>query len=104
MSMSGKCTYLEKVGAVHFARKRIRRAGTGRVEPRDALTHPTRRLIDGQLLRPEEVIGDDLARRRVPAATVASHWKTRWQASKQPSVLPKAAISTVAGRSPCTSS
>jgi hypothetical protein len=75
--MSGKCTYLEKVGAVHFARKRIRRAGTGRVEPRDALMHPTRRLIDGQLLRPEEVIGDDLARRRVPAATVASHWQTR---------------------------
>lgn len=35
-----------------------------RMEPKDALMHLTRRLIDEQMLRPEAMTGDDLARRR----------------------------------------
>jgi integrase len=34
------------------------------MEPKDALMHLTRRLIDEQMLRPEAMTGDDLARRR----------------------------------------
>lgn len=35
-----------------------------RMEPKDALMHLTRRLIDEQMLRPEAMTGEDLIRRR----------------------------------------
>src|SRR5690554_2920077 len=74
--MAAKCAYVEKVGSVYYVRKRIPRAWKGRVrgdavrlslrtkDRVEALQHLTRRLIDEQLLRPENMTGADLIRRR----------------------------------------
>lgn len=97
-AMAAKCSYIEKVGAIYYVRKRIPRAWKGkgggevlrlslrtkdraqalrwglealavfeellRMEPAEALKHLTRRLIEEQLLRPEDMTGADLIRRR----------------------------------------